>query len=465
MGDAAMSIIENKEDLLLNARSERDKIARRIALSVLEEAFKAVDPKRIISSRVSLKGELLKIDDYEIDLSKYKRVFVLGGGKASGAMAEALESILNDHIDDGVIVIPKGTAKNHRLNRIKLHESSHPIPDESSISGAMKILELAKEAGDGDLIICLISGGGSSLMALPKEGISLEDKQRMTNMLLKSGATINEINVVRKHISNFKGGQLAEAVHPADLIGLLLSDVLGDPLDVIASGPTVPDSSTFEDAISILRRYGLWDKAPKSIKRTLLDGAAGSIPETPKRDNPIFERVKNIVIGNNRLACTAALRRIKEEGLNALFLTSFMEGEARHIGTFFGALGRELIASDKPVSSPAGIVAGGETTVTVTGNGVGGRNQEIALSAALKIASANGMVLASASTDGIDGPTDAAGAIVDGSTVRRSRELGLNPIDYLKNNDSYTYFSRLNDLIITGPTRTNVGDITILIKV
>jgi len=465
MGDAVMSIIKNKEALLSNAQSERDKIARRIALNAIEEALKAVDPKRIIFSRVSLEGESLKIDDYKIDLSSYKRIFVLGGGKASGAMAEALELILNDRIDDGVIVIPKGTANDHRLNHIKLHESSHPIPDESSVSGAMKILELAKEAEEGDLVICLISGGGSSLMALPKEGISLEDKQRMTNMLLKSGATINEINAVRKHISSFKGGQLAEAIHPADLIGLLLSDVLGDPLDVIASGPTVPDSSTFGDAISILRRYGLWEKAPKSIKRILLNGAAGRIPETPKRDNPIFEKVKNIVIGNNRLACTAALRRIKEEGLNVLFLTSFMEGESRHIGTFFGALGRELIASDKPIPSPAGIVAGGETTVTVTGNGIGGRNQEIALSAALKIAGANGMVLASASTDGIDGPTDAAGAIVDGNTVRRSRELGLNPMDYLNNNDSYTYFSKLNDLIITGPTRTNVCDITILIKV
>ena len=460
-----MTIIKNREELLSNASSQKDRKAREIALDAIEEAFKTADPKRIMFSKVRLENESLKINGETFDLSKYRRIFVLGGGKASGTMAEALEEILKDRIEDGVIVVPKGVAKKHKLSRIKLHESSHPIPDESSVSGAKKIIELAKRAGDNDLVICLISGGGSSLMALPREGISLKDKQRVTDLLLKSGATINEINAVRKHISSFKGGQLAKAVYPASLIGLLLSDVLGDPLDVIASGPTVPDSSTFSDAVSILQEYNLWDKVPETIRKTLTEGMKGKIAETPKKGDPIFKRVKNIVIGNNRLACMAALNSIRKRGLNALFLTSFMEGEARHIGTFFGAMGKEFMVTDYPIASPAAVIAGGETTVTVTGKGIGGRNQEIVLSAALKISGADGLVVASASTDGIDGPTDAAGAIADGKTVQRSRKLGIDPSEALRNNDSYTFFSKLDDLIITGPTGTNVNDISILVKV
>jgi len=462
-----MSIIKNKEDLIANASSPKDREARRIALDAVEGALKEVNPKKIVHSRVKLKGEILEVKNDFFDLSKYKRVFVVGGGKASGSMAEALENILGDRIEDGVIIILKGTAAKHKLKRIKLHESSHPIPDKSSITGAKKILKLAEKAGEDDLVICLISGGGSSLMALPREDVSLEDKQKVTNMLLKCGATINEINAVRKHISSFKGGHLARAVYPATLLGLLLSDVLGDPLDVIASGPTVPDSSTFNDAVSVLKRYGLWNKTPASVRKVLSEGLKGRISETPKKDDPAFKKVKNIVIGNNRLACSAALKEIKRNGLNALFLTSLMEGEARHIGTFFGALGEELLAKDKlkPILPPAGIIAGGETTVTVRGSGIGGRNQEISLSAALKITGAEGVAIASASTDGIDGPTDAAGAIVDGETILRSRKLGLDPVEYLENNDSYSFFSRLNDLIITGPTGTNVNDITILVKI
>jgi len=462
-----MSIIKNKEDLIANASSEKDRRARRIALDAIEKSLKAVNPKEIVHSRVKLKGEILEIKDVSFDLSKYEKIFVLGGGKASGSMAEALEEILKDRIEDGVIVIPKGTAVKYKLKNIRLHESSHPIPDKSSMMGARKILELAEKAGENDLVICLISGGGSSLMALPRGDISLEDKRKVTNMLLRCGATINEINVVRKHISSFKGGHLAKAVYPASLLGLLLSDVLGDPLDIIASGPTVPDSSTFDNAVSVLRRYGLWDETPASVKRILSEGVKGRISETPKGSDPIFKRVKNIIIGNNRLACLAALEEIKRKGLNALFLTSFMEGEARHIGTFFGAIGKELMIMDKPkpVFPPAGIIAGGETTVTVIGNGIGGRNQEIPLSAALKIAGAEGIAIASASTDGIDGPTDAAGAIVDGKTISRSKKLGLNPEEFLRNNDSYSFFSRLGDLIMTGPTGTNVNDITILVKI
>jgi len=462
-----MSVIKNKEDLIANAFSPKDREARSIALSAVEKALEAVNPKKLVHSRVNLKGEILQVKNDSFNLAEYKKVYVLGGGKASGSMAEALEEILKDRIEEGIIIVPKGTAAKHKLKRIKIHESSHPIPDKSSVRGAKKILELAEKAGEEDLVICLISGGGSSLMSFPRENVSLEDKQKVTNMLLKCGATINEINTVRKHISRFKGGHLAKAVYPAALLGLILSDVLGDPLDVISSGPTVPDSSTFNDSVSVLKRYDLWDKAPKSIRQILLEGLKGRISETPKKNDPVFKKVKNIIIGNNRLACSAALEEIKRNGLNALFLTSFMEGEARHIGTFFGALGKELMTTDglKPIFPPAGIIAGGETTVTVTGNGVGGRNQELSLSAALKIASVEGIAIASVSTDGIDGPTDAAGAVVDGKTILRSSKFRLDPAEFLRNNDSYSFFSKLNDLIITGPTGTNVNDITVLVKV
>jgi glycerate-2-kinase len=300
-------------------------------------------------------------------------------------------------------------------------------------------------------------------MALPRTGILLEDKQKVTDLLLKCGATINEINTIRKHISAFKGGQLAKTAYPATVLGLLLSDVLGDPLDVIASGPTVPDSSTFEEAVKILKRYDIWKKIPGSIKKVLLEGEKGLIDETPKKDDPIFEKVHNVVIGNNRLACQATIKTMKKSGLNTMFLSSFLEGEAREVGTALAALAKEILASGNPLPPPVGIVVGGETTVTVIGRGKGGRNQELALAAALRIEGLDKVVIASISTDGVDGPTDAAGALVDGETMRHSKGLGLEAGMFIKNNDSYDFFSRVGGLIYTGPTGTNVNDITMII--
>jgi len=438
-------------------------VARELALNAIEMALNAVDPRGVIKSRVSLVDDILKIDDRTFDLSAFKRVFVVGGGKASGSMAEALEEILGNHIDDGVVVIQHGTKENYRTKKIKLHEAGHPIPDDYSMDGAKKILNLVAQADKDDLVICLISGGGSSLMCLPREGISLDDKQLMTRLLLNCGATINEINTVRKHISSFKGGQLAREAYPATLISLILSDVVGDPLEVIASGPTVPDPTTFKDAIEILKRYNIWNDAPKSIRDTLLDGLSGRIMETPKAGDPTLSKVNNIIIGSNRLASMAAVDSLKRQGLNTMFLTSFMEGEAREVGIMLAALAREAAASNHPIPKPFGIVIGGETTVTVTGNGIGGRNQEIALSAAMKINGLDGIVIVSASTDGIDGPTDAAGAIADGYTMMKAREFGLDAKDYLKNNDSYTFFSKVDDLVFTGPTGTNVNDISVIV--
>ncbi len=458
-----MTLIKNRSELLGNSSSTLNREARELALKAIESAIEAVNPKRVIESRVSLSGDILRVDGRSFNLSRFRRVMVIGGGKASGSMAEAIEGILGDRIETGIVVIPHGTRDQYRMERIELHEAGHPIPDEDSVEGARKIIDLVSQTGEDDLVICLISGGGSSLMCLPRDGIPLQDKRRMTDLLLRCGANINEFNTVRKHISRFKGGSLAREVYPSTLISLILSDVVGDPLEVIASGPTVADPTTFKDATYVLKKYDIWDETPESIKRILQDGLRGSIEETPKPGDPIFERVHNIVVGNNRMASWAALKELKRAGLNTVFLTSFMEGEARDVGIMLAALAREVRASGSPVQKPAGLVVGGETTVTVTGTGKGGRNQEVALGAALKIDGLGDVLIASVSTDGVDGPTDAAGALADGYTIARSRRLNLNAEEYLRNNDSYNFFSKLGDLVITGPTGTNVNDISIVI--
>ena len=302
-------------------------------------------------------------------------------------------------------------------------------------------------------------------MPSPRGEITISDKKQITNALLKCGATINEINTVRKHISDFKGGWLAKRAYPATILNLILSDVVGDPLDFIASGPTVPDSTTFKDAVGILEKYELWEKAPPSIRKVLTEGEKGIIPETPKAGDEAFKRVYNVVIGNNRIASQAACGCLKAEGLNPLLLTATMEGEARHVAVILASIGREVSVSGNPLPKPAGIVAGGETTVTVTGKGLGSRNQEIALAAALKLKEQDGVVVASLSTDGIDGPTDAAGAIADGRTVARAFKLGLKTEEFLANNDSYHFFEKLGDLVFTGPTGTNVNDVSVILVV
>jgi glycerate-2-kinase len=456
-----MITITNKEKLIENGETSLNRKARAIALKSFENALRVVDPKQIIKSRVLLKDLKLRVNGHEFDLKKFKNIYVIGGGKASGAMAEALEKILAKHITAGIVNVPHGSK--HKTEIIEIHGASHPVPDEAGVEGTMRMLQTTEKAGKDDLIICLISGGGSSLMPLPRGEISLSDKREITNALLKCGATINEINTVRKHISDFKGGWLAKKAYPATILNLILSDVVGDPLDFIASGPTVPDSTTFGDAIKVLKNYGLWDNAPASIKKVLLDGEKGKIPETPKASDEAFKKVFNIVVGNNRSASLAACEQLKKDGLNTLLLTTTMEGEARHVGTMLAKIAHETFSHGNPVPKPAGIVAGGETTVTVIGKGVGGRNQELALAAALKLSGMDGVVAASLSTDGVDGPTDAAGAIVDGKTLARATKAGLTPEEFLAENNSYNFFAELGDLIFTGPTGTNVNDVTVIV--
>ncbi len=458
-----MSAIKNFEEIVGNAQNELDSKARRIAMTLLESAISAADPRNLIRENIHIQKNKLEIRNFNLDLSHYKRIFVVGGGKASGGMAEALEEELNDRIDSGILNIPKGTARNFKTKNIKLNEAQHPLPDERGLKGVEKMMELLRNADDKTLVIVLLSGGGSALLPSPQDNISLEEKQETTTLLLKCGATIEEINIVRKHISKIKGGRLAVSIYPATTLCLTLSDVVGDSLPSIASGPTVPDPSTFADALKILRYHGIWEKIPRSVRRYINDGFANKNPESPKPGDIRFSKVYNIVLGSNRVALEAVEKKAKKLGLNSLILSSFIEGEARHVGTVFSALGREVITCNRPVSKPGVLLAGGETTVTVVGSGKGGRNQELALSASLRLTDLRSVVVASMGTDGLDGSSDVAGAVVDGSTFRRAKDMGMEPIRFLKNNDSYSFFKALNDTILTGPTGTNVNDIMVVV--
>ena len=322
--------IRNREKLIENGETPRIRKCRALTLQCIERAINAAEPKQLIKAKLKVKNNLLQVEGYTFDLRKFKHVYVVGGGKAGGKMAQAIEEILGKHVTAGVVNIPYGTRQ--KTHVIELNEASHPVPDEAGVKGTFRIMALAEQAKENDLVICLISGGGSSLMPLPREGISLKDKQALTNMLLKSGAAITEINAVRKHLSAFKGGWLAKKAYPATVLNLVLSDVMGDPLDSIASGPTVPDTSTFSDARKILEKYDLWLNAPVSIRKILSEGAKGLLQETPKAGDLVFEKVHNVVIGNNQTACLAAVDCLRSEGLNTLLLTDMLKGEAREVG-------------------------------------------------------------------------------------------------------------------------------------
>jgi hydroxypyruvate reductase len=396
-------------------------------------------------------------------LDAFKRIYLIGAGKASASMAQAVEKVFGDRISKGVIATKYGYVL--PLERTEIIEAGHPIPDQMGLEGAKKIRILLKATGPEDLVIFLLSGGGSALLPLPVDGITLPEKQQVTQYLLDCGADIQEINTVRKHISQIKGGWLAGWAYPSTVIGFILSDVIGDHLDVIGSGPTVPDISTFKEAWEILRKYDLTDRIAPSVQRHLTLGKEGRAKETPKPGDPIFEKVSNVLIGSNILALRAAKKEASSFGLHALILSSSIAGDTREAARFHSAIAKEVILSGSPLPKPACIISGGETTVTIKGHGLGGRNQEFALAGALELSGFEKIVLLSGGTDGTDGPTDAAGAIADHTTVERARAMGLNPKAHLENNDSYSFFQRLGDLLITGPTHTNVMDIRILLVV
>lgn len=434
---------------------------RKQALAIFRAALKAAGPQEAVRRRLSVEGRALVAGRRRYRLEAYRNVYVLGAGKASAPMAAAVEGLLGQRIRGGLLNVKYGHVA--RLRRIELNECGHPVPDSSGVRGAGRIAEMARQAGPDDLVICLISGGASALMALPAPPITLGEKQATTKLLLACGANIHEINAVRKHISAVKGGQLARLAHPATVLALLLSDVIGDDLDVIGSGPTAPDHSTFAGAWDILEKYGLVERLPGAVRERLEAGARGEIPETPKPGDRVFERTQNLVIGSNRLAVDAAARAARKLGLRALVLSTLIEGETREVARVHAAIAREIRGSSQPVKPPACVISGGETTVTLRGNGLGGRNQEFALAAAIDLAGLNDVVVLSGGTDGTDGPTDAAGAIADGETLERAARLGLDARRYLDANDSYHFFQPLGDLLMTGPTGTNVMDVRLLI--
>ncbi|NQT09290.1 DUF4147 domain-containing protein, partial [Candidatus Bathyarchaeota archaeon] len=357
------------------------------------------------------------------------------------------------------INIVEGSDAPPKIGRIHLNGASHPVPNQNSVRGVESMLSTTEGVDEGDLVIVLISGGGSALMTYPAEGVDLEDVKTLTRLLLRSGASIDELNAVRKHVSALKGGQLARRLSPARVLGLVLSDVVGNPLETIASGPTSPDTTTYGDAVDVLKRYGLWERAPPPIVDRLNRGVGREIDETPKPGDPIFDRVNNVIVGSNMTALRAAVEKAEDLGYHSTIVTSGLTGEALKAGPYLADFVRETLSSDDMRSSMAAIF-GGETVVTVTGSGVGGRNQEVALSAAHGMACLEALI-ATLATDGVDGPTEAAGALVDGTTLNRASSLGLDASEHLRENDSYSYFSALGDAVITGPTGTNVNDISV----
>ncbi|MFQ5883157.1 MAG: glycerate kinase [Candidatus Methylomirabilales bacterium] len=433
---------------------------RKAAGEVFQAALHAANPRVAIHRHLRREGEKLLAGGEVYDLTR-GRVYVVGAGKASGAMAAAVEELLGGRITDGVVVVKDGHGV--PLERIRIHQASHPLPDERGVQGTAAILKLLVQTRPEDLVIVLISGGGSALLPSPVEGVNLTEKQKVTRELLACGATIQEINAVRKHCSRVKGGQLARATQPARCLTLVLSDVIGDPLDAIASGPTVPDPTSYQEALGILTRYGLRDRIPASIRCYLERGMKGEVPETPKPGDPCFEKARHLIIGNNLQSLLAARDRAAALGFHTLLLTTALQGESREVAKALAAILLEMRWTGHPLPRPACLLLGGETTVTVRGKGKGGRNQELTLAAAIALVGAEDLVIFSAGTDGSDGPTDAAGAVADGQTCTRAKKAGLDPLRALEDNDSYCFFQGLGDLIKTGPTLTNVMDVTLLL--
>ena len=428
---------------------------------IFDAGLKAADPGETIRRAVKLTGERLVIGDREYDPGAFDSVVLVGAGKAAASMASALEGILGSYLTEGMITTKYGHGL--ALNIVSVTEAGHPIPDESGVRGSERILGLLEGAGERDLVLCVISGGGSALLPMPAGNISLQDKQKTTQTLLDCGADIHEINTIRKHISGIKGGRLAEAAFPATLVTLILSDVTGDDLDVIASGPTVPDRSTFRDCMEIVDKYDLGEKLPLPVIEYLESGVQGREPETPKPGDPVFDRTLALITGSCALSVSSAKQKAVELGYETIILSSCIEGETRDVAKVHAAIAKEIQKSGNPVSIPGCVISGGETTVTIRGDGLGGRNMEFVLAAAMEIDGLGGVTVLSGGTDGTDGPTDAAGAIADGTTVQVARGRGYDAARYLRNNDSYHFFEATGDLLMTGPTMTNVMDLRVFL--
>ena len=424
--------------------------ARTAALAIWQAALAAGDVRPLVADALRRDAETLTTPRSRVDLARVDRVIVVGCGKAGAAMAAATESILGDRLTRGFVVVKDGYRMPTRT--VEIVEAGHPVPDERGEAAARRLLDLVTGARRDDLVIFLVSGGGSALTPAPVNGVTLAEKQAVTRLLLGAGATINELNTVRKHLSRLKGGQLARAAAPARVVTLALSDVIGDPLDVIASGPTAPDPTTYADALEVLSRRGVLDAVPSAVREHLKAGERGERPETPKPSDPLWERVENVVIGNNSLVVDAAAREAARLGFHTEILTRQMQGEARDVA-------RELVARARLTAAPSCLIAAGETTVTVRGGGRGGRCQELALAAAVEIGPNERLTVLAAGTDGTDGPTDAAGAVVDARTAHGDENALARAREALDDNDAYTFLAAAGDLIVSGPTNTNLLDL------
>ncbi|MBI9081011.1 MAG: glycerate kinase [Pseudodesulfovibrio sp.] len=438
---------------------------RKDLLHIIDCAIAAVSPESAMHAALSLDGDILKVADVKYDLSEFARILVVGAGKASAPMARALEAILDNRIQGGMIVTKYGHGL--ELKKITLTESAHPVPDIAGEQAAHALLDIARGATQKDLAFCLLSGGASALVPAPHHPVTLDNKQTTTRLLLECGATINEINAVRKHLSEFKGGHLAKVLEPATVITLIISDVVGDHLDVIGSGPTAPDQSTFRDCLDILTKYDLNNRIPGEVIKLLKDGETGMAPETLKADDSCFNRVRNVVIAGNAMALNGAANAAREMGYAPIIVNAAMQGEAREMAKCLIREAGEACECRMDTNPPICLLAGGETTVTITGKGRGGRNQEMALAAALELCGLSRykerISLACVGTDGNDGPTDAAGALVLPDTLSASGAQNLSARQHLADNNSYAFFTDTGTILKTGPTRTNVMDIAIIL--
>ncbi|ACL26233.1 Hydroxypyruvate reductase [Chloroflexus aggregans DSM 9485] len=430
---------------------------------VMAAALAAVEPARATAAALRRDGDRLLVGAREYDLTAYDHVWLVGAGKAGAAMAQAAVTVLRDRLSGGIIVVKDDGAPLPALVGVDVVCAAHPTPDERSVHAGQQIATLLMQAGERDLVLALISGGGSALLNLPVADVSLADIQGLTHKLLACGASIGAINTLRKHLDQLKGGGFVRLAAPATVVALILSDVVGSPLDVIASGPTVADPTTFAEALALLDRYDLRADCPPAIIDYLSAGVRGERPETLKPDDPRLAVVQNVLIGSNTQAAEAALVAARAVGFNAMLLTTYLEGEARDVGQVLAAIAREIATYHRPLSRPALMIAGGETTVTIRGSGRGGRNQELALSAAIALEGLTDVAVVALATDGGDGPTDAAGAVATGDTVARARILGLDAVAHLRNNDAYPFFAALGDLLLPGPTGTNVNDLIFVV--
>jgi glycerate-2-kinase len=454
-------IIQNFQDLVSNSKSATESFARKVMLDILDFGVKSVLPQNLVTKSIKLTDESLFIQDFKVNLSQINNVYVVGAGKASGAMAEALEQILSSKITAGSVNIPEGTKSRYNTQIIHLNEATHPIPSELGVSGAQEIVEIVKQAKENDLIIVLLSGGGSALLTLPVNSIPLEEFNILNKLLLRSGATIQEINTVRKHCSQIAGGQLAKYGYPATIVSLILSDVIDGSVDSIASGPTVPDPTTYSQAIQVLKKYHLWEITPSLIQNHLQSGKKGIIPETIKPNNKIFLKNQVIILGDVKLACESIKKFAIQKGLHSYMYSYHLIGEARNVAKKFLEDAKRIYYTKQ--KKPIILIAGGETTVTVKGEGMGGRCQEMGLAIISEFESLPNIIFAAMGTDGIDGFTDAAGIIIDNHSSILMKKKNLDPDKYLYNNDSYHFFQELGDsLIFTGPTGTNVNDLMLI---